>query len=294
MTTHPTTPTGHPNPVTTPAWTARRALAAVVNETVKGLRQGWSERLQILIELPLFVAFMLLLGFTVGQGPTIVAAGELTWALDPRQAAWLFVGMAAFTYTYLHVQKMFWRLLAEIQAGTLEQTYLSPLPSWVHVVGGRVLAAVAETAVVVAAMYAATNLLAPLDLHWHPAALVPLALLVTGAAGLALIVAGITLVWKRIQMLNDLVLLAVLFVSGAVLPPADLPGWAAAAGTPLFMTHAVAGLRTVLLDAQPLAVRGTGGLAWMLATAAGWFIAGLLVFRACERTAKRRGSLAHA
>jgi hypothetical protein len=96
-----------------PAWAPRRTLTAIGNETVKGLRHGWSERLQIVIEMPLFVIFVLLLGFTVGQGTTIVTAGELDWTLDPRQAAWLFIGMATFTYTYLHVQKMFWRLLAE-------------------------------------------------------------------------------------------------------------------------------------------------------------------------------------
>ena len=283
-----------PAAVTTNAWTARRMLVAVGNETVKGLRHGWSERLQILIELPLFVNFVLLLGFTVGQGTTIATTGRLDWSLDPRQAGWLLVGMVAFTYTYLHVQKLFWRLPAEIQAGTLEQTYLSPLPSWVHVVGGRVLAAIAETTVVVAVMYAVTSLAVRLGLHWRADTLIPLALLVVGAAGLALIIAGITLVWKRIQMLNDLVLLSVLFFSGAVLPLAQLPAWAKTIGTPLFMTHAVAGLRTVMVDGQPLALGGTGGLAWMLGTAAAWFIAGLLVFRLCERLAQRRGSLSHA
>lgn len=279
--------------MTTPAWTARRMGTAIGNETVKGLRHGWSERLQILIELPLFVIFVLLLGFTVGEGTTIVTAGELDWTLDPRQAAWLFIGTATFTYTYLHVQKMFWRLLAEIQGGTLEQTYLSPLPSWVHVVGGRVVAAIAETAVVVAAVFAVTSLFVRLDLHWRVDLVVPLALLAVGAAGLALIVAGITLVWKRVQMLNDLVLLAVFFFSGAVLPLADMPGWAEAVGKPLFMTHAVAGLRDVMLDATSLVLSGTGGLAWMLATAAGWFMAGLAVFRVCERIAQRQGSLSH-
>ena len=286
-------PTPTPVPGTTPTWTARRMLVAVGNETAKGLRHGWSERLQILIELPLFVTFVLLLGFTVGQGTTIATTGTLNWTLDPRQAGWLFVGMATFTYTYLHVQKLFWRLLAEIQAGTLEQTYLSPLPSWVHVVGGRVLAAIAETTVVVAVMYAVTSLAVPLGLHWRADTLVPLALLVVGAAGLALIVAGITLVWKRIQMLNDLVLLSVLFFSGAVLPLAEMPGWAKTIATPLFMTHAVAGLRTVMLDGRTLTLSGTSGLAWMLGTAVAWFIAGLTVFRACERIARRRGTLSH-
>ncbi len=286
--------TTRPTPVITHTWTARRMLTAAGNETAKGLRHGWSERLQILIELPLFVTFVLLLGFTVGQGTTIATTGTLNWTLDPRQAGWLFIGMAAFTYTYLHVQKLFWRLLAEIQAGTLEQTYLSPLPSWVHVVGGRVLAAIAETTVVVAVMYGVTSLAVPLGLHWRLASLVPLALLVVGAAGLALIVAGITLVWKRIQMLNDLVLLAALFFSGAVLPLAEMPGWAKTVGTPLFMTHTVAGLRTVMVDGQPLTLSGSGGLAWMLGTTAAWFIAGLLVFGVCERIAQRHGTLSHA
>ena len=271
----------------------RRMATAVGNETVKGLRHGWGERLQILIELPLFVIFVLLLGYTVGQGEAIAETGRVDWALDPRHMTWLFVGLAIFVYTYLHLQKMFWRLLAEIQSGTLEQTYLSPLPSWVHVVGGRVLAAIAETAIVVAVMFAVTSLMVRLELNWRLDALVPVALLILGAAGLALMIAGITLIWKRIQMLNDLVLLAVFFFSGAVLPRAEMPAWAEAVGTPLFMTHAVAGVRTVMIDGNTLAWGGTGGLAWMLGTAVAWFVAGLAVFRVCERLAMRQGSLSH-
>jgi ABC-2 type transport system permease protein len=279
--------------MSTRVWTTRPMATAIGNETVKGLRHGWGERLQILIEMPLFVIFVLLLAYTVGQGTAIAETGEIEWTIDPRHAAWLFIGVAAFTYTYLHLQKMFWRLLAEIQSGTLEQTYLSPLPSWVHVVGGRVVAAITETAIVVAVIFGVTTLVVRLDLHWRTDTLVPLALLIVGAAGLALIVAGITLVWKRIQMLNDLVLMGVFFFSGAVLPPAEMPGWADAVGTPLFMTHAVAGLRTVMLDGNTLAWSGTGGLAWMLGTAVAWFAAGLLVFRVCERIARRQGSLSH-
>ncbi|MEX0755917.1 MAG: ABC transporter permease [Actinomycetota bacterium] len=218
--------------MSTRASTTRRMATAIGNETVKGLRHGWGERLQILIEMPLFVIFVLLLASTVGQGAAIAETGQIDWRIDPRHAAWLFIGVAAFTYTYLHLQKMFWRLLAEIQSGTLEQTYLSPLPSWVHVVGGRVVAAVAETAIVLAVTFGVTSLVVRLDLHWRVDALMPLALLIVGAAGLALIVAGITLVWKRIQMLNDLILLGVFFFSGAVLPPVEMPGWADAVGTP--------------------------------------------------------------
>jgi len=41
--------------MTTKTGTPRRAVTVVGNETVKGLRHGWSERLKILIQLPLFV-----------------------------------------------------------------------------------------------------------------------------------------------------------------------------------------------------------------------------------------------
>jgi ABC-2 type transport system permease protein len=277
--------------MTTYTWTPRSLLTAVGNETVKGLRHGWSERLQILIEMPLFVIFILLLGYATGEGTTIVTTGELDWTLETRHASWLLIGMVVFIYTYLHVQKMFWRLLAEIQTGTLEQTYLSPLPSWVHVVGGRILAAIAETAVVVAVVYGALSLVVRVDLHWRAAVLVPLVLLLAGAAGLALVMAGITLVWKRIQILNDLVLMLLFFFSGAALPLSEMPGWAQVVGKPLFMTHATEALRITMLDGATLPWRGVGGWAWTLGTAAGWFAAGLAMFLACERIARRHGSL---
>jgi len=277
---------------THPTWTVARTFTAVGNEIVKGLRHGWGERLQIVIELPLFIAFLLLLSFTAGQAATIAATGEVDWTLDARQTTWMLLGFAAFAYTYLHVVKMFWRLLAEIQSGTLEQTYLSPLPSWVHAVAGRIVAAIAETAVVVAALVVVTSLFSRLELHWRFQALLPLALIIVGAAGLAMVIAGLTLVYKRIPLINDLVLMLVLFFSGAMYPVAQMPGWAQAVAEPLFLTHAMAGLRTVMLDAATPPAAGFGGWTWMLATAAAWFAAGLLAFRLSERTAKRQGSLA--
>lgn len=272
--------------------TPRRVVTAVGNETQKGLRHGWSERLQIVIEMPLFIAFVLLLGFTIGRGDAIVA-DELDWSLDTARASWLMIGFIAFVYTYLHVQKVFWRLLTEIQTGTLEQTYLSPLPSWVHVVAGRVASAVAETAVVVAIVYGATSLVVRMDLEWRLAPLAPLALLVVGAAGLALIIAGVALVWKRVMMLNDLLLLFLMFFSGALFPLAEMPAWAQAIGEPIFMTHAVEALRITMLDGANMPWSGIGGWAWTLATASGWFLAGLAIFKACERIALRQGSLSH-
>jgi hypothetical protein len=58
----------------------RGNVALIVgNEVVKGLQLGWSERLQILIEMPLFVSFVLLLGYIVGTGDQILTAGHINW-----------------------------------------------------------------------------------------------------------------------------------------------------------------------------------------------------------------------
>jgi ABC-2 type transport system permease protein len=49
----------------------------------------------------------------------------------------------------------------------------------------------------------------------------------------------------------------------------------------------------VLIARQPVTTRwGTGGLAWLLVTAAAYLAAGIIAFRLGERTAKARGSLA--
>lgn len=271
---------------------SRGGTASIVgNEVVKGLRLGWSERVQILIELPLFVSFVLLLGYTVGTGDQILATGQVDWSLDSYRASWLFLGMGSYTFAYLLLQKVFWRLLTEIQTGTLEQTYLSPVPPWVHQAIGRPLASIAETALVVAVMYAVTSLAVRLKFHWGLDALVPLAALLAGGVGLALMVAGLALVWKRIEMLNDLVLMLVMFFSGAALSLEAMPSWAGPVTDALFLTHAVEGLRLVMLDGEPLPAWGAGGLVWQAATAAGWFVAGVTLFKLGERTAQRRGVL---
>ena len=100
---------------------------------------------------------------------------------------------------YFQAVKLFWRLLAEIQSGTLEQVYLSPLPSWLVAAAGRLAAALAETVLVVAAIYGIISAFVPLRYAWTPAALLPAAALIVTVVGYSLIIGGMTLVWKRIQ-----------------------------------------------------------------------------------------------
>ncbi|HEU5421376.1 MAG TPA: hypothetical protein VFV41_27070 [Streptosporangiaceae bacterium] len=269
-----------------------RFLVSLGGEVRKGLLFAWSERLQILLELPFFALFILLLGPLAGAGHQI-ASGRVSWTLHSGRTSLLLLAFVPGLVFYFQAVKLFWRLLAEIQSGTLEQVYLSPLPSWLVAAAGRLVAALAETILVVAAIYAIISAFVPLHYAWTPAALVPAAALVVTGVGYSLIIGGMTLVWKRIQMLQEGFLLLVLVFAVAALPVIEVPGWFAGLGRLFPVTSAVASLSGVLIDRRPVGVAwGTGGLVWLAVTAVAYLAAGILVFRAGARAARTRGTLA--
>lgn len=268
-----------------------RFLVALGNEVRKGLRFAWSERLQILIELPMFGVFILLLGPLLGQGSD-VAAGKVECTLDSETTSVMLVWFIPFIFFYMQVVKMFWRLLAEIQTGTIEQVYLSPLPSWLVAAAGRVVAAFLETLVVAAGTFAIVAPFVPIRIDWNATAPLPAVMVMLAGIGCSLIIAGATLVWKRIQLVNDTVLTAVMLFSASAIPLIDVPGWWADASHTLPLTDGVGSLYTALFtDASITSPWGIGGLVPLLAVSLAYFGAGILAFRLGERIAKRRGTL---
>lgn len=273
----------------------RATLTGIGNEVHKGVLAGWSERVQILIELPLFIIFFLLLAVLTGRGQELAATGEISWSFDTEQTSWLLVGFMAFAFFYLQSVKLFWRLLGEIQSGTLEQVYLSPLPSWLVATAGRVVATIVETAFVVAAMFAVTSLFVDLDIAWRFGAMLPILFLVIATVGYSLVLGGLTLIIKRVEMLADLMLTPVWVASGLFVPLAAMPGWLAALGRIMPVTHPLQSLRRILFDDGAFTVAwGDGGLVWVVVSAGAWLLIGILAFGAGERIAKRKGGLSHA
>ncbi|MBO0771686.1 MAG: ABC transporter permease [Actinobacteria bacterium] len=268
-----------------------RFLTALGNEVRKGLLFAWSERLQIALELPFFTLFILLLGPMLGAGHQI-AAGHLHWTLDSHRIALLLVAFLPAMFFYFQAVKLFWRLLAEIQAGTIEQVYLSPLPSWLVAAAGRLAAAIIETVILTAGTYGLVSAFVTLRFHWTAAALVPMAFLMLSGVGYSLIIAGMTLAWKRIQLLQETFLMLVMVFAVSALPLLAVPGWFAGLGRLFPVTADVASLYGVMLTRRSVtAPWGTGGLVWVIVTAAAYLAAGLAVFRVLERATKARGTL---
>jgi ABC-2 type transport system permease protein len=128
-------------------FTARRFLTALGDEVCKGLLFAWSEKLQIAMEFPFFVVMILLLG------------------------PMLLVAFIPFMFFYMKSVKLFWRLLAEIQTGTIEQVYQSPLPSWLVAAAGRLVAAIIETLILTGMVYGLVSGFVTLHFHWTLAGL---------------------------------------------------------------------------------------------------------------------------
>lgn len=286
-----TAPLAATSPDPTSPLSAAAYLSAVGNEIGKGFRFAWSERVQILIELPMFAAFALLLGPLLGQGDRL-ATGSATWTLDSRTTSILVVWFVPFTFMYMQVVKTFWRLLGEIQAGTIEQVFLSPLPSWLIIAVGRIAAAFLETLFVAGSTYGIVSAFVRLHIDWNLAALLPLLLGMLASIGLSLMIAGATLVWKRIQMVNDAVLALVMIFSASALPLIAVPDWWATISHVFPLTDVVGGLYQTLFTDQPaLTAWGLGGLIPMLAVSLGYLAAGVLAFVLGQRAARRHGTL---
>lgn len=229
-----------------------------------------------------------------GSGDEIAATGEISWSFDTERTSWMFVGFAAFAFFYLQSVKLFWRLLGEIQSGTLEQIHLSPLPSLLVVAAGRVAAALIETTFVVAMMFAVTSPFVDLDIPWRMEATIPLLFLIVGSVGYSLLLGGLTLILKRVEMLADLMLVPAWVASGMFISLDAMPGWLATFGRVMPITHALQSLRRVLFEGGSFDVAWSdGGLVWVVVSAVAWLLIGILVFGVGERIAKRQGSLAH-
>jgi len=270
---------------------ARAATTAVGNEVVKGLLHAWGERLQIVIELPLFVIFFLLIALILGRGNQI-AGSHLEWRFDPRQVSTLIVGYVAFGFWYLQTAKLFWRLLGEIQSGTLEQVYLSPLPSWLVAAAGRVVATVLETTFVIAVLGLIVYIVVPFHLFWRGQALLPIASIVIASVGYSLMEGGIILIWKRVELIHELALGLMAFFSGALLPLDRLPTWMAEIGRFAPIGQSVVGLRATLVAGSPsLPSTGDGSLLWTFAIGVAWLLVGIAVFSLGDAYARRTGSL---
>ncbi|MCI0725616.1 MAG: ABC transporter permease, partial [Chloroflexi bacterium] len=233
-------------------------------------------------EMPLFILFYFAINLYMGRGE-----------IRQELLAPTLIGLTAILFFHQQLNRVFWGVLGEIQTGTLEQLHLSPLPAWVLVLG-RQVATILESIVIAVLLYLSAAIIGGVTIPFDVEALVPLVAIVAGGAGFSLIVVGLTLLFKRIELLVEL-LVGVAFVVGGVFLPLDqIPNWMAVIGRLLFpTTQGIEVLREILLEGHSLgALQVEWGLGWLLLQPIVFLVAGALFFRASEQIARRKGTLA--
>ncbi len=258
-----------------------RAFAtAIGNEIAKGLIDLWRGKIASFLELILFGLYFLAITFALGRG-----------TFHREQVATLLLGFVGYIFFHMQTNRLFWGLLGEMQSGTLEQMYLSPLPSWLLTTGLEV-ASVIEAALTVILLSLLINLVVPVTIPLRWAALLPLILLVLGSVGYSLILGGLTLLFKRLEILKEVFQFVVLIFGGVFVSLERMPDWMATIARFLPLTPGVEGLRKILLEGISLrALAADGTLLWMVGNAAAYLLLGIVIFRWCERIAKRQGML---
>jgi len=114
------------------------------------------------------------------------------------------------------------------------------------------------------------------------------------SVGYSLILGGLTLLFKRLEILKEMFQIVVLIFGGVLISLERMPGWMATIARFLPLTPGVDVLRRTLLKGASLGtLAGDGTLLWLLGNAAAYLVLGIVVFRWCERIAKQRGTLGH-
>ncbi|MDN3243140.1 ABC transporter permease [Glycomyces tritici] len=270
--------------VSVPALASAGWANAFGNEVGKGLRElagGWRA---VVIEMITFPLFYLLIVMFMGRGHLLE---EL---LVP-----VLIGLVGLAFIHEQINRMFWSYLGDLQSGVLEQTYLTPLPSAALILGRQAAAVIGALPVV--ATLLVTGFIAvtakggtfPFELG----ALIPAAAIVVGTCALALVLCGLTLVFKRIESITQASIAVYAIIGGTLVPLSALPDWIASASRALIpVAPGVEAVRAMLLDGAPLTELDAGwGLGWILLQPVLLTGLGIFLFTRLERVAKSRGTL---
>lgn len=277
----PQTATIAPQPVSAP-WrpTAGTVFGVVANEFRKGLLNFWAHRTPILAGVAVTGGFYLSLMIVVGRGRL------------PRDILPLTVlGMAAYIVAWLGSLHMVADQLEEMRAGTLEQAHLSPVPSWMLVLG-RLASAALQGLVVAAGLVAGVLLLADVGIPMRWELLVPGVLTLMSAMAFALLFSGIVLTNPFVGEVHHVAEGVIGVFNGAYLPVALFPEWLRPMARLLPTTLGVEAMQDIVSGRSSLGDLWSGGLlAWLAVHTVALTALAILVFVRNYGKAVRDGGL---
>ncbi len=250
------------------------------NETSKGLLVLWAHRGTLVPEMGVLVVFYVFIQFFIGGGRLVHALFAPT-----------LLAFAAYSLIYIVTLKTVAGTLEEMNAGTLEQIHLSPLPSWTLSLG-RLAAAVIEAVGLTALV--GFGLIAVLGIHftYRFDAVVPVVLTVLDVAGYGLLLGALAIRVNSIGAVLHVLQSIVLFLNGAFVPVSLFPGWLQLVARLLPTTLGVEVSRKILLQGGSLASTWSDrSLVWLLVHSIAMLMVGAVTYQLSIRRALRQGRL---
>jgi len=234
----------------------------------------------------IFLALILGVHTVVGGGVSPMQFGS---NLDALIVTYILWGMSLFALGI-----MAWTIQNEAQTGTLEQLFLSPYDPKVVFLLRALADLLVQIVLMIAAVLGIILLVTRRTLHFSPGVIPLVITILLGTYGLGFILAGMTLLFKRIQNVIQLAQFVVLFLVAVPVenwrPPlqwvGDLIPLAPGAG---MLRQLMAPTAFGHLTTQPAFDPWQFGIA--LLNGVVYFTLGLLIFHLADRIAKARGLL---
>ncbi|HJW48397.1 MAG TPA: ABC transporter permease [Candidatus Limnocylindria bacterium] len=228
----------------------------------------------------------------IGLALSQISGVTVDQATVSRTVLYLLVGTIAWRFLGIIFENIGEVIAWERWEGTIEYTFMSPVPRFTHLIGMCGATLVRATAFSIAIL-AAVTLFVPVDLS-KANVLSALVLLAVGAlafVGLGIASASFPLLWteKGLQMAY-IVQAVVLLVSGVYYPTNVLPAWMQVLSTISPATYVIEGMRMALLDGANLVTLWPK--VWPALVVGVLSVPlGLRLFVEVERYAKRTGRL---
>jgi ABC-2 type transport system permease protein len=261
------------------SWPAFQARLAA-NETAKGLRLMWRRRAMVLIGMIMHASTYLGISLFIGGGHLVEPLMMLTF---PALLAVIVANTAALQGSG--------GVAEEINAGTLEQTQLSPASPPVQMLG-RIAALAIEALAAAGLVGVAIVLGAGLDFQMHPAALVPAVLTVADGLGYGLLIAALTVRVASIGAITHVFNMVIMVFAGMMVPVATFPDALEAFARFIPTALGVQALNTTLAGEPLAATWADGTLPWLLVHTGVLLAVGMVTYVGHIRRAQREGGLA--
>ncbi len=228
----------------------------------------------------------------IGIAAPTISGGSVDDAAVSRFVLYLLVGTIAWRFLGIIFDNISEVIAWERWEGTIEYTFMSPVPRLTHLLG-MCVATLVRAAVFSVLTLAAIAVFVPVDLSRANAvsAVVLLGVGVLAFIGLGIASAAFPLMWpeKGLQM-SYIVQAVVLLVSGVYYPVGVLPGWLQIVSAISPATYVIRGMRSALMDGAGLA--SLWPEIWpALVVGVISIPLGLRLFVAVEQHAKRTGRL---